>query len=284
MRLSKKEEYYKPDTRKATALAVALAMLSVLLFAGFSLLSMEASDRRMGSREMVTDLLCTTETPCRIILEAHSDKEPVNLEIMSPSGNVIKERDMEKIDSSDDGLEKTLAVYSEEMGDWLLSYDRRMNNSISFSVKQEYTGQVSIQDVKLEQGQRTGTYYLKFTPVYRDGSDTETMLHCSVTMELLPVAKRAGMAYIGEVTMNRTARVQLKTDNFPSGDYKISVSANIGGDRDSMGQASVTASMEMPETVSGNAIHASVPDADADQQENDGQDGGEDNGQAGRTD
>lgn len=282
MRLPKKEEYYKPDTRKATVLAVALAVLSVLLFCGFSTLSMKASDKRMGSREMVTDLLCTTETPCRIILEARSDREPVNLEIVSPSGDTIKERDMELIDKSNDGLSKTLAIYSEEMGDWLLSYNRRMNNSISFSVKQEYTERVSIQDMDLEQGQHTGAYYLKFTPVYKDGSDTETMLNCSVTMEMLPTAERAGMAYIGEVAMNRTARVQLRTDNFPAGEYKISVSANIEGKDGSMGLASMTSRIETPDTVSGNAIRASVPDADT--ETNDSQDGGDTDGQAGRTD
>lgn len=268
MRLNK-EEYYKPDTRKATALAVALTVLSLLLFSGFSLLSMRASDKRMVSREMTTDLLCTTETPCRIILEAHSDKEPVNLEIISPSGSIIKERDMEKINTSEDGLTKTLAIYSEEMGDWLLSYDRRMNSSISFSVKQEYTEQISIQNMELEQGKLTGAYYLKFTPVYKDGTDTETPLHCSVTMEKQPTAEKAGMAYIGEVVMNKTARVQLDTSNFPTGEYKIMVSANIQDNKKTMGQAVIKANIITPDTVSANAIHAETdnqkPEPDSDE-------------------
>lgn len=258
MRLSSKEEYYKPNTKKATALSVALAVFSILVFVLFSALSMKASDKRMMSREMTTDLLCTTETPCRIILDARSDKEPVNLEIISPSGVVIKERDMEKLDVSDNGLSKTLALYSEEMGDWLLSYDRRMNNSISFSVKQEYTNQISIQDMELEQGKLTGAYYLKFTPVYKDGSDTETTVHCSVTMEKQPSAERAGMAYIGEVTLNKAARVQLDTSHFPTGDYKIDVSANIYGDNASMGRASIQGSIETPEAAPENAIKADV--------------------------
>lgn len=280
MKLSKKEEYYRPNTRKATALAVALTVLSILIFCGFSALSLMASDKRMISREMTTDLLCTTETPCRIILEAHSDKEPVNLEIVSPSGNIVKERDMEKVSVSDDGLSKTLALYSEEMGDWLLSYDRRMNNSISFSVKQEYTDQISIQDMELEQGKLTGAYYLKFTPIYKDGTDTETMLHCSVAMEKTPSAERAAIAYIGEVAMNKTARVQLDTEHLPTGEYKIDLSANIPDDKASTGRATIRGDIVTPEIVSDNAIKADVQtDADDDTDEGNPQEGDDGDGE-----
>ena len=77
-------------------------------------------------------------------------------------------------------------------------------------------------------GKTTGAYYLEFVPLYKDGKDSGEKLHCSVTLEKLPGGEKAGIVYNGEVTLNKKARLQLDTENFPEGEYYLSVSTKSG--------------------------------------------------------
>lgn len=217
---------YRPKLGKPIAFTVLLCLLSVTLFIGFSLMSMDASDRRMRSRELTEALLCNTEVPCNIILTVESNREPIEIQLVSPSGTVYREKDMDNTTRSENGLNVTMSLFTGEKGEWKIRYNQLTNSRINFSVKQEYADQVYPQNMTLVKGRTTGSYYLEFVPVYKDGSDTKTMLHCSVTMDKIPTGELSKIVYIGEVRMNTKARLQLDTENLPEGEYYMDVSTS----------------------------------------------------------
>lgn len=217
---------YRPKMGKPIAFAVFLCLLSFVLFVGFSMMSMDASDRRMRSRELTEALLCNTEVPCNIILTAESNREPIEIQFVSPSGTIYREKDMDNTSRSENGLDVTMSLFTGETGEWKIRYNQLTNSRINFSVKQEYADQVYPQNMTLVKGRTTGSYYLEFVPVYKDGSDTETILHCSVTMDKIPTGERSKVVYIGEVRMNTKARLQLDTENLPDGEYHLDVSTS----------------------------------------------------------
>lgn len=217
---------YRLRLGKPITFVTLLCLLSIILFVGFSLMSINASDRRMRSRELTEALLCNTKVPCNIILTAKSNKEPIEIQFVSPSGTIYREKDMDNTIRSKNGLDVTMSLFTGETGEWKMRYNQLTNSRINFSVKQEYADQVYPQDMTLVKGRTTGSYYLEFVPLYKDGSDTETMLHCSVTMDKIPTGERSKVVYIGEVRMNTKARLQLDTENLPEGEYYLDLSTS----------------------------------------------------------
>lgn len=223
---SKKENFYKPDTRKATIFAGLLAILSLALFFTFAWMSTRASDKRMRERELVEDYLCTTQTPCMLTLTADYDKEPIEAYLIGPDGTKYGPRELDGYQVSDSQI--IMELYSEQSGDWKVGYNQLTNNKINFSIVQSYAEKLFITDMEFVKGKTTGAYYLEFVPLYKDGKDSGEKLHCSVTLEKLPGGEKAGIVYNGEVTLNKKARLQLDTENFPEGEYYLSVSTKSG--------------------------------------------------------
>ena len=218
----KKENYYKPNTKKATVFAAFLAVLSIALFSAFAWMSTQASDKRMRERELVEDYLCTTDTPCMLTLTATYDKEPIEAYLIGPDGHKYGKNELDGYDVQENQV--TMELYSDLCGDWKVGYNQLTNNKIGFSVVQSYAEKLFLTDLEFIRGKTTGSYYLEFVPLYKDGSESDQKLHCSVTLEKLPGGERAGIAYTGQVTLNKKARLQLNTENFPDGDYYLSLS------------------------------------------------------------
>lgn len=217
----KKENYYRPSTRKGTMFAATLAMLSLVIFSGFAFLSQKASDKRIRERALTVDYLCTTETPCLLRLEAVYDKEPIELYMVGPDGTEYGSRNADSYVTDADDRKITMELYASDLGEWNVKYNRLTNKKISFSIKQEYAEKLFLTDMAFSKGKVTGNYYLEFVPVYKDGSDTEQKVHCSVTIERIPGNENAGMVYEGEVGINKKCRLQLDTKGYPDGDYYL---------------------------------------------------------------
>ncbi len=214
---------YRPKTAPAFVLAAALALFSIMLFVIFSLLAHQATDKRLRDRAMVKDYLCTVETPCSILLTAECDKEPVSIEVEAPDGSRITQINMDSFVIEENTI--TAVIPAETIGDYYLKYNRLTNNHIKFNVSQRYLEKVIIMDAELVRGEKTGALYLKFTPVWKDGSDTETKLHASATIAMNPTGM-SRIAYNGEVTMNKTNTVELDTEGFPAGNYWVDISTS----------------------------------------------------------
>lgn len=217
----KKENYYKPSTRKGTVLAATLAVLSLVIFSGFAFLSQKASDKRIRERALTVDYLCTTETPCLLRLEAVYDKEPMELYMVGPDGTEYDSKSADSYVTNADEKKITMRLYAPDLGKWNVKYNRLTNKKISFSIKQEYAEKLFLTDMVFSKGKVTGNYYLEFVPVYKDGSDTDQKVHCSVTIERIPGKENAGMVYEGEISINKKCRLQLDTKGYPDGDYHL---------------------------------------------------------------
>lgn len=221
-----KAKAYRPNMKTAWLLVGLLLLLAVCTAAGFQWLSVLSAEKRNAAGQMHEDYLTTTETPCTLVLDVSYDKEPIDLSVTAPDGDVIT-GDGLGLSIDADGKSMRAEWFTDQSGDWVLRYNRKSNHRIAFDVKQEYAERVTLSETEFVKGKIGEKYYLKVTPLYKDGSDTETKLHCSVTMdETLPGMSR--IVYVGELSLNKKNVIELDTEGMPDGEYYLDVSASSG--------------------------------------------------------
>lgn len=222
------ENTYRPRTLAANLFVIFLVVLGLAIFAGFAWMALKASDKRMANRAMVTDFLCETQIPCRLILTAEYDSEPMDLALVSPKGESYGPAQADVYNDNGSGL-ITMELLTQESGSWNIKYNQKTNNSISFHVRQEYAKQVFLTVSEPEVKQATKRTYLTVTPQFEDGSDTKTKIMCNVTLTNIS-ASSGKVVYSGQISLNRSTRVQLDIGALPEGIYYIDVSTSGGED------------------------------------------------------
>lgn len=211
-------DYYRPKDGPIKLLAVLLGVLSLTAFALFAFGAQTASLSRQSRQDMQTKPLATVEQPCQLELTVEYDKEPIDAVLISPSGIRFAKEDLSAY--ADTGTSLKLNLVTEETGDWQIEYNQKSNRDLNLTVNQSYADQIFLRDLETWTSPAAGDLYLQFTPLYQDGSDTETTIHCSITAEQFSMSHSA-LVYNGTLPVNKQAKIQLDMKSLPSDQYRL---------------------------------------------------------------
>ena len=115
-----------------------LLFLFLLIFGGYTLIQY-----RMSQNTLTTKTVGNTISPCRVVLALQYDIEPVDVTLISPSG----QRYQEEYDAEHENNTMIISTITNEKGDWLIEYNKLRNKTLNIKFRAENIDKLLLEDV-----------------------------------------------------------------------------------------------------------------------------------------
>lgn len=196
---------YVPNTGKAKTAAVGLAVTAFSVFLCFIALAFFLNWQAARRYDMREQFLLSTERPCTIEISIAFDREPIDFNIVTPTGEWKGTADFTSYEITDNQINATLVT--DLQGDWMIRYNIKSNRNTDISVTEKDIERLYIKDFNIEVNGEVLT--LSFTPAFGDLSDQTTQLTCSAV--LISGVDRY-ILYDGNMTLNVHASMKYTVD------------------------------------------------------------------------
>lgn len=215
--------YYDPRDRSVRRLGILLIAAGILMFLLFTAAAFHEAGLRRIKSQLQTESLCTLEKPCRLEVVLSYDKEPVDMNLVSPSGQIYSSRNADFYEIQEGRI--IMSVTARELGDWGIQYNYNTNRDLSVQANQLFIDQVVLTDIqRYTNDPKPGEdldYYISVLAQFGDGSDKTTRTKCLITA--FRTSGPAVELYAGELVLNTKTNLELDLDNLPSGTYTLKV-------------------------------------------------------------
>lgn len=217
------KNYYDPSSPQIKRLGILLITMGAVIFAVFAFLAFRAANDRRFKSELQSEFLCTLQRPCQLEVILTYDKEPVDVNLITPSGQTLSSRNMDIYEEQDGRI--VMAVTTKELGDWGIEYNYKTNRDLRIQTNELQVEQVFLSNIqRFTSDPRPGEpmdYYISILAGFGDGTDKETEINCYI------VAMKTGampvQLHSGTLKLNTQTNLELNLEELESGEYTLRI-------------------------------------------------------------
>lgn len=193
----KKGVYMTSNKLKLKILMIILVLINVVLIVIYAV-SMKKDN--MNSR-LQTYKLGNATIPGYVGVELEYDTDVVSVELIAPSGCKINNENADIYNINEEEKTITILKDTDELGEWLVSFNTRHNDNITYKFINRCSPTLRMTDIELVKV--SDYYYLSFIPTM-ETIDNKTTIRYHVTMQSL---NHGFSLDEGEIELNKTAYI-----------------------------------------------------------------------------
>lgn len=207
--------------KKKNSLRIFYTLIFLFAFTAFGICLFMAhyiDTQKTKHNIMKTYDACEINSPCKLTFTVNYNKEPVDIELISPSGKKYTKYTADTYHISNSAV--VLTVTTEDIGQWKCSYNTKRNTKLSADIKSDYVEKLFLTNVIYSDN------HVTLNSQYGNGSSNKTY-KISAYMNSV-TTKQSCIVYEGQHELNKSIEFDLNTENMQTADdWELTIIAYI---------------------------------------------------------
>lgn len=203
---------YQTKDKNSNNAGWSLILFATVLLALFLYFAYQMADIRDKHTIMQSMTLCEVTEPCTIQTTVTFDNEPIEIQLITPSGKHYAEAEFNTYEITDNKIICT--VNTDEIGEWKVEYNNLTNTDVKITYDLLPPNQLYFENVKINNDAKNFTVSLK--TIYQDQSDKNTKVNCLIRMSSDTKNKSVAI-YDAEIPINQELTLECNTSNLVTG-------------------------------------------------------------------